>query len=220
MKLQRWRRNNDISKCACCKTCDPKGQLRCTRCNVVKPEQQFDSIKLERWKKNRDLAKHAECLACGSARGATTAEPRRVWKQATYTCSQCKSPHAPGQYNLKTLAALEAEGQLYLAVCTGCEAQGKAGAPVTCVACGQRKPRNEFSAARLRHNHPETMRCLTSDFPACQRCSAKPDTPKPAPYTCESCLYPACKCGKARPRKTNYKVTVLPVWTCATCRQK
>ena len=172
--------------------------------------------------KNRDLSKWAECKTCAAARGVTTHERKRNWKQTKYTCSQCKDQHPPSYYDYKQLATLEDEEQVYLAVCIPCESKGNTGTPVECVGCGIKKNRTEFSLARQRCTNYTTWRCLQCDFPPCERCKAKLDIPKRAPYICEPCLFPPCKCGAQRPRSTKYRSTNerMKTWTCSICREK
>ena len=177
---------------------------------------------LERWEKNRDLSKHAECKKCAAARGATTHERKRIWKQTSYTCSQCKGQHPPSSYDYKKLATLEEEDQVYLAVCIPCESKDKSETKVKCVGCGIKKHRNQFSFARQRSKNYALWRCLECDFPPCTTCGTKPDMPKKAPYICESCLFPPCKCGAQRPRSTKYRCTNegMKTWACSSCREK
>ena len=175
---------------------------------------------LERWIKNRNLAKKAECKICASARGATTHEPKCVWKQSRYTCSRCKDPHPPSFFNYKKLASLEEEEQVYLAVCIPCEREDSTGTAIKCVGCGVEKNRNQFSIGRQRCRKHSTWRCLECDFPPCKICRAKPDIPKTAPYICERCLFPPCKCGAQRPSSTKYRCTNMKTWTCSKCREE
>ena len=223
-KLETWRQNYNLARDAVCMACEarmePKPVL-CVRCEKVKPRHAYDEMMLERWTKHREITKKAECRACASARGVTTHEPKRVWKQPTYTCSICKDPHPPGDYDYKKLAALEEGGQVYLAVCIPCDSQGSSGEPVTCVGCGVKKQRNEFSFARRRCKNYKTWRCLECDLPPCEMCKDKPSVPKKAPYICEPCLYPPCKCGAERPRSTKYRSTNdgMKTWTCSKCKR-
>ena len=124
-KDERWAKDRHLATRAECITCAAKRvkctQLKCTRCRKVKNRDDFDQAKLERWTKHRELTKKAECKMCASARGVRTHEPKRIWKQTTYTCSQCKDPHPPGYYNYKKLATLEEQRQVYLAVCIACQ---------------------------------------------------------------------------------------------------
>ena len=175
---------------------------------------------LARWTKHRELSKKAECKPCASARGVTTHEPKRIWKQTTYACSQCKEPHPPSHYDYKKLASLEEEGQVYLAVCIPCESKEKVGKLVKCVGCDREKNQNEFSFARQRCKNYSTWRCLECDYPPCRMCKTKPTIPKKAPYICESCLFPPCKCGTERPRSTKYRSTNehMESWVCRNCR--
>ena len=199
----------------------PATPLLCVSCQTLKPRDAYDQVMLERWAKHRELTKKAECRTCASARGVTTHEPKRVWKQTAYTCSNCKDPHPPSYYDYKKLATLEEEEQVYLAVCIPCESKGNTGTSVKCVGCGVEKKRNEFSFARQRCKNYATWRCLECDFPPCEICREKPSIPKQAPYICAPCLFPPCKCGAERPRSTKYRSTNehMKTWTCSKCRQ-
>ena len=124
--------------------------------------------------------------------------------------------------NYKKFATLEEQRQVYLAVCIPCESKENAGKLFKCVGCDRKKNRNEFSFARQRCRNYATWRCLDCDFPPCLLCNAKPEIPKKAPYICEPCLYPPCKCGAERPRSTKYRSTneKMQTWTCSKCREK
>ena len=158
-KLATWKKNCDIRKHAKCLACEAKNKedsLKCVRCEKVKSRNDYDPIMLERWTKNRDLAKKAACKNCAAARGMKTHEPKKSWQKATYKCSKCKADYAPNKFAYATLAALEADGQTFLAICLHCNpviyethALLK---PVTCVACKKLKERKEFSLERQRHS--------------------------------------------------------------------
>ena len=115
---------------------------------------------------------------CASRRRKTTHEPKREWKQETYTCSKCKKTHPPTYYNYRNLATLEEKQQTYLAVCIPCEKNTNATKLITCVGCNNTKQKDEFSFSRQRCKNYSTWRCLECDFPPCQMCQAKPRTPQ------------------------------------------
>ena len=132
-KLMRWKKSCNISRSAVCLACEakpkpqvekPKPQVEvitCTRCRKVKQRKEYDDLLLERWTKHRELKKKAECKTCAAARGVKTHEPKRVWQQTKYTCSQCQNSQQPSHYDYKHLEILEEQEQVYLAVCISCK---------------------------------------------------------------------------------------------------
>ena len=219
-----WKQNRDISKHAVCLTCEAKPKvevIKCVRCKKDKLRKDYDDLLLQRWAKHRELKKKAECKTCAAARGVKTHEPKRVWKQTAYTCSQCEASYPSSYFDYTKLATFEDEDQVYLAVCLPCERTDTTGPPVQCVGCKKQKNRNEFSFARQRSKGYSTWRCLECDFPPCQICTAKPDIPKMAPYICDPCSFPPCRCGAPRPRSSKYRSSNknMKNWTCSECRE-
>ena len=121
---------------------------------------------------------------------------------------------------------MEAERQLYLAVCDDCNIRSSSGRQpseerVKCKECKQELPLPDFSPATRRLRGAQGWICWACQHPVCDgaACEVRQPIARVGKYTCPACLYPPCHLCKTtpRPQSTKYTSRNMPAWTCRSC---
>jgi DNA-directed RNA polymerase subunit RPC12/RpoP len=93
----------------------------------------------------------------------------------------------------------------------GSRAEEDAAAQYKCNHCGRKRMLQEYSGVMHKKQHPQQMRCLDCQMPACRECKQRPALPlihgihTGTAYVCQRCVYPPYSRCRRTPRPLKKK---------------
>jgi DNA-directed RNA polymerase subunit RPC12/RpoP len=183
------------TKATLCGTLKRKASYYCTKCKCQQPEDSFDPALLRAWRKHR----HYHQMMCAQHSTESCAK-----NHSTVRCKRCGQDRHRPEYNTATLKHVEEANDVEHAVCLRCDssalhgsrAEKDAAAQYKCNHCGRKRMLQEYSGVMHKKQHPQQMRCLDCQMPACRECKQRPALPSihgiptGTAYVCQRCVYP------------------------------